>query len=268
MATASEARGIRGYLHAAADDSAFRFDHAVVAVGGLGAAVAEYRRFGFTVVGGGRHAGSPTHNALIALRDGSYLELLATTHPLLPPLLRALRPTPLWEPLLRSRPPLARRFLHHFAIRKGLVDFALATSSLDDVVAAAQARGLAIEGPYAMGRTRPDGMRIEWKLGVPLATDLPFLIEDVTPREQRVPAGPATEHALAVSGVSAILVAVRDLEASLARYRALLSPTAAAITAPEADRRSIFLPDGVCIHLVEERRAHPDGPSALVLAGR
>lgn len=255
-------------MNAAANHSAFRFDHAVVAVPSLAAAVAEYRRLAFTVVEGGRHAGSPTRNALIALRDGSYLELLATTHPLLPTGLRALYPTPLWQPMLRRRPPLARRFLRHFATRKGLVDFALATSSLDDVVAAAQAHGLAIEGPYTMGRTRPDGMRIEWKLGVPLATDLPFLIEDITPRGERVPAGPAAEHAIGVSGVSAILVAVRNLEASLERYRALLNLGVAAIAAPEADRRSISLTDGVRIHLIEKRGTRLDRPTTLVLAGQ
>ena len=80
------------------------------------------------MVPGGRHEGGTTHNALIAFRDGSYLELLASTNPFVPPLLRILHTTPLWGRLLSGRAPIERRFLGHFAKGTGLLDFALLAS--------------------------------------------------------------------------------------------------------------------------------------------
>ncbi len=53
-----------------------RFDHAVIAVQDLDAAMAAYRDLGFAVTPGGKHTGRGTHNAII--RFGlDYLELLA-----------------------------------------------------------------------------------------------------------------------------------------------------------------------------------------------
>ena len=53
------------------------FDHVVLVVLDLDAAVAEHRERGFTVTPGGEHAGGLTHNALVGFADGSYLELIA-----------------------------------------------------------------------------------------------------------------------------------------------------------------------------------------------
>jgi catechol 2,3-dioxygenase-like lactoylglutathione lyase family enzyme len=50
-------------------------DHVVVLVRDLEGASGDYRRLGFRVVPGGRHA-TGTHNALVGLADGTYLELL------------------------------------------------------------------------------------------------------------------------------------------------------------------------------------------------
>ena len=55
-------------------------DHLVIGVGDLGAAMRDYAALGFSVVPGGRHAAG-THNALIALADGAYLELVAFHEP-------------------------------------------------------------------------------------------------------------------------------------------------------------------------------------------
>ena len=66
------------------------------------------------------------------------------------------------------------------------------------------------------GRIQPDGQRVSWLWGVPLAPDLPFLIGDVTPSRER------EHHPNGVEGVAGIAVAVTDLDASVRRYRALL----------------------------------------------
>lgn len=56
-------------------------DHLVIVVPDLSAAIERYQQLGFSVVAGGRHTTTGTHNALIGLADGSYIELLAFYQP-------------------------------------------------------------------------------------------------------------------------------------------------------------------------------------------
>ena len=51
-------------------------DHIVIIISDLATAVKSYEEPGFTVALGGRHPVG-THNALIPLADGSYIELIA-----------------------------------------------------------------------------------------------------------------------------------------------------------------------------------------------
>jgi catechol 2,3-dioxygenase-like lactoylglutathione lyase family enzyme len=178
----------------------FRLDHVVIAVADLGQAVEGYRALGFTVVIGGRHPGRTSHNALVALEDGAYLELIAWTAP----------------------GTAERWYDEHAKHGDGLMDFALLPEDTGQAIAEAKARGLELTGPIDGGRVRPDGTRIQWRTGRQATFDLPFLCGDVTPRALRVPEGEARSHPSGVVGVKSVTVAVRDLEATLARYAALL----------------------------------------------
>ncbi|MFL5804016.1 MAG: VOC family protein [Roseiflexaceae bacterium] len=174
-------------------------DHIVILVGDLDAASADYAALGFTVTPGGEHTGGETHNALVAFADDTYLELIA---------------------FKRTAP--GHRWWRHGAAGGGLVDFALLPGAIEQDIAAARERGVAYTGPVAGGRLRLDGQQVSWQLGMPPSADLPFLCGDVTPRALRVPTGAARQHPNGVSGIAGLTVAVADLDASAARYRALL----------------------------------------------
>jgi catechol 2,3-dioxygenase-like lactoylglutathione lyase family enzyme len=175
-------------------------DHVVIAVCDLGAAMADYRALGFTVVEGGSHPGRTSHNALVVFGDGSYLELIA------------------WK----SHNAAERWCVEHARHGEGLMDFALLPGDTAAVIAAAKARGLALDGPSDGGRQRPDGAAVKWQTGRQATFDLPFLCGDVTPRSLRVPEGEARRHANGAAGIETVVVAVRDMEVSIARYRALV----------------------------------------------
>jgi len=179
---------------------AFALDHVVIAVSDLEAAVADYRALGFTVVAGGSHPGRTSHNALVVFEDGSYLELIA------------------WK----SPNPAERWCVEHEKHGEGLMDFALLPEDTAAAIAAAKGRGLALNGPIEGGRKRPDGVEIQWQTGRQLTFDLPFLCGDVTPRALRVPGGEVRRHENGVTGIATVSVAVRDLDESMARYRAFV----------------------------------------------
>lgn len=175
-------------------------DHVVIVVRDLDAVAAAYRAAGFTVAPGGRHPGRNTRNALVVFADGAYLELIAYEAP---------SPDERWWRVLEAH-------------GEGLVDFALLPRDISGLVAAARARGLAGLADRPGSRARPDGVRIEWQSARPASSDLPFLCADRTPRAWRVPEGEVRVHSSGALGIAEVRVAVRDLAATLARYRAYL----------------------------------------------
>jgi catechol 2,3-dioxygenase-like lactoylglutathione lyase family enzyme len=206
-------------------------DHVVIVVHELEGARADLAAMGFTVVPGGEHADGVTHNALIAFQDGSYLELIA----------------------FLSAPPNSHPFYREHG-EEGLVTFALLPEDIGADVEAAERRGLKMVGPHRGGRTRPDGVRIEWETARGETRDLPFLCGDVTARDLRVPHGPARLHANGVQGIAGVTVAVADLRASKERYRALLEiePEESGLSSSEA--------------MVEFRVGEGDGAASITLA--
>jgi hypothetical protein len=122
---------------------------------------------------------------------------------------------------------------------------------------------------------RPAGRALRWRTArfVQPQPDraLPFLIEDVTPRDWRVPGGAAAQHALRVGGVQRIAIAVRDAAAATARYAALLGTAPAGETATP----TFALAGGQHISLAPPRTPddeaavqiarHGEGPFALTL---
>ena len=163
-------------------------DHLVAVVSDLAAAAKSYAALGFTVVPGGRHPVG-THNQLIAFADGSYIELIAFYEP---------NPAhKWWEPLQRGG---------------GLVDLRMQTDDLLADTAAFRQAGVAIDDPAPLSRTRPDGYRLRWVLSIPRPPHrgvAPFLIQDETPREERIPR--QTTHANGVTGVGTVTIAVEDV---------------------------------------------------------
>ncbi|MGH7780264.1 MAG: VOC family protein [Candidatus Binataceae bacterium] len=179
-------------------------DHVVVAIADLDTAVTTYAQAGFTVVRGGKH-NIGTHNALIAFADGSYIELIA--------FLNAVPGHPWFKALQQGG---------------GVIDFCMRTDDLDADVAALRKSGVAIGDSSAMTRDRPDGYRLSWVLAIPqppLGGQVPFLIRDVTPRDERVPR--QRSHRNGTTGIARITLAVENPAATSSYYARVLGRPAA-----------------------------------------
>jgi hypothetical protein len=192
------------------------FDHFVLVVLDLAAAVADHRERGFTVTPGGEHAGGLTHNALVGFEDGSYLELLAF-HDL------AAAGSHLWAPAAERG--------------GGWADFALLSSDLRQDVAALG--DLVARPPEDGGRTRPDGVRVAWRVAR-LEKPLPFVIEDLTARELRVPGGDAAKHANGITRVAGIVLGAMDPARVTERYGLLRERGAPEIEVRRAERDGLL----------------------------
>ena len=215
--------------------SLLRLDHVVIAVADLERTIGLCTQAGFTVVPGGRHPGRNTRNALIVFEDGAYLELITYAAP----------------------SPDERWWRELDAHGDGLVDFALLPQDLPATIAQAQARGLTdLRGPLPGSRDRPDGVHIAWQTARQAHHDLPFLCADLTPRALRVPEGAVRRHRNGARGIAAVTVAVKDVQASLGRYRALLGD--------EAMGHGDVLLEGARVRLVQDdARVRDEGPCGV-----
>jgi catechol 2,3-dioxygenase-like lactoylglutathione lyase family enzyme len=185
-------------------------DHLVIAVPDLERASEDYRQLGFTVVPGGRHP-IGTHNALIAFADGAYIELIAFYEP--NPAHRW------WQPLQRGG---------------GLVDFCAQTDALGADVQAFCAAGVDLADPAPLSRTRPDGYEVRWVLAIPREEYrgvAPFLIEDETPRTERVPS--ITTHPNGVTGIHTLTLAVFEVAPVRAWYTGALGQPGSDVERPD-----------------------------------
>ncbi len=177
-------------------------DHLVILVKKLDDAIQTYQQLGFQVARGGEHPGG-THNALVGFNNGTYLELIAFQRP---------------------EEPSDHRWHSYLPLGGGLVDFALGASNVEEELGRLHQAGLDYRGPMPGARKRPDGQEIAWRMAWPpedRTGDLPFLIDDITPRDLRVPSGDAAKHANGVTGVQKLVIAVRDLDEATEQFAAI-----------------------------------------------
>lgn len=181
-----------------------RVDHVTIAGGELKQLQAHLSGIGIDSVYGGPHSNGATEMALVSFPDGSYLELMS--------------PRANADPLAVARLPWAQ-FLKADG---GPCAWAVREKDVAAEVERLRAAGIEVSAPVRSGRRRPDGVRLDWETAQvgtePNGTFFPFLIHDFTPREQRAfPEGKPLNKDF--GGVTKVVIAVRDLEASVKRYR-------------------------------------------------
>ena len=180
-----------------------KIDHVTVAGSDLKQMQASLEGVGIASVYGGAHSNHATEMALVSFPDGSYLELMG-----IPPAADAQAvASHVWGKFLKED--------------AGPTAWAMRTKDLAAEVARLKASGVPVGMPSSSGRQRPDGVRLEWEtsdVGAGIrGTFFPFLIQDKTPRAQRVyPGGkPVTKE---FRGVTRVVIAVRNLEDAIRRY--------------------------------------------------
>ena len=178
-------------------------DHILIAVEDLAKAMELYRRLGFQVLVGGEHPQVGTHNALVPLADGSYLELIGVK-----------------KPELAQQFPFGQQVLEALDGPNRLASYALESGDVNGDVQAVRDRGLTIAKAPPGGRVRPDGEQVSWRTAHPENPRLPFLIQDQTPRQLRVP--PPSEGLGGSTRIGWVEVGASDFQSTITSFMQLL----------------------------------------------
>jgi len=182
--------------------SEWKVDHATIAGPSLRHLREIFDLAGLRTEYGGEHSNGVTEMALMSFPDGSYLELIAWIDAAAP------HPGASWAKFIDRQGGACAWAIH-------VDDIAKETARL-------KTANIPVQDPAHSGRTRTDGVRLEWEMAGAgpghRGSLLPFLIQDLTPRERRVyPAGrPTTDE---YGGISKVVVAVKDLRAAVSLYR-------------------------------------------------
>lgn len=176
-------------------------DHLVISVNDLQAATETFRTAGFTTNYGGKHADGITENALVILGDGAYLELIALTE-------GSTLEQATFKALVRPT--------------EGYTGYALITADLTETVHRMSNAGIEVAGIRGGSRHRPDGELLKWRMTRIGEHMSPFMIQDVTSRDLRVPTTPDNiEHPNGVTGVRDIKILVSEFAKMVDAYQAI-----------------------------------------------
>lgn len=177
-------------------------DHFIILVKDLETAMESFRGLGFNVAEGGEHTAFGSRNALISFADGTYIELLTFYDP-------GLAAETFWAGALKK-----------LQAGEGYDGYAVQSNDIENDVERIRRRGLKIDDPQPGSRLRPDGERVAWRTArtpEPLASTVPFLIQDETPRSVRIE--PAREGLGSHLRPKELVVAVKNVEVARQAYR-------------------------------------------------
>ncbi len=177
-----------------------KIDHVTIAGQDLGALQKTFDAAGMKCEFGGKHINAMTEMAIASFTDGSYIELIAA------------------QPGSSAAKHYWGRFIEQNA---GVCAWAVSVKNLKAESGRLKQRGMDTS-PAASGRQRPDGVALRWLTATvgppPAGSYFPFLIEDTTDRSLRVyPSGKPSVQGM--DGIALIVVAVRDLDAAVAKWR-------------------------------------------------
>ena len=177
-------------------------DHLVLFVDDLTTAITRFKSVGFTVTPGGING--PTHNALIAFSNDTYIELIALQSSRARLVMRWLRHAGVLALRRWLKRDLQTRLFDWMSGPQGLIDLCFRGTDLNEISHLSPLSGIGLTDPVQFKRHRPDGLVIQWTLRGANERHQPFFIQDATPINHRLPAGDVRTHPNGALGISEV----------------------------------------------------------------
>ena len=216
-------------------------DHIVIAVKDLDRAIRDYQALGFTVIHGGKYSNYAIHSAFIFFSDGTYMELMAENED--------------------EKQTDVDDFSAMMRQGEGLAGFALRTSDMDVEARRLQNTGFEIGNISTINLER-DGKLIQWKLSVIDNGFKPFLVQDITPHEWRIPTDvDMITHRNQAVGMAAVEFVVRNMNDTWRKYTRLMNMT------PQAQASNYRQVGNIILNEYIELHSHDTHPIFLKLFG-
>lgn len=188
-------------------------DHVTIAGPILASLEQAFAEAGLATEYGGPHSNGITHMALLGFPDGSYIELISVMEP-------GQSEAVFWG--------------KHIDGNGGPCAWAIRVDDIAAEAARVAALGVTVKGPAYYNRRRPDGILVEWELAFlgdkGAGAVLPFLIQDITPRELRVrpsasvmpKTGPNNDDGQ-LRGVARVILGVENLDMTIELFQHVYS---------------------------------------------
>lgn len=226
----------------------FKLGHVLLQVDHMESAIDHFSSMGFIMVPGGLPG--KYHNAMIYLKDGSFLELFSTEYGAIA--------TWMMQGLLKLmgvwNRPYANRLALYLPGNYGLRDYALATSSdqhFKENIKILHKNGLLLSKIYKKKRIDMQGIKLTWELCAPYTTALPFLMSEYHPAQ--LLEDEDQNHPNGVVGIKEIHCRTNQWENVYSEYGRLLGSKPS--IHKDGGRRSChFLIQQTTIHLIEHEK--------------
>ncbi len=202
-----------------------KFDHIVIFVSNLDSAVTDFTDLGFKVTRGGSHG--LTENALIIFANQTYIELLALKPFWHSPLMHMANRLGLLQWQSERQGSIYCRLVRWVNGDIGPVDWCVSVPDLDSTLSQWREAKQDVLISENFSRERIDGGIVRWRLGGTKDHDVPFLLEDITPSDHRVPLAETTDHPNGADALKAVQFKVPDKDSANKSLTSLLLPALA-----------------------------------------
>ena len=235
----------------------FKIGHVLIQVPHLDTAIRQYREMGFQVVPGG--VPGKTHNALIYLKDGSFLELFSTNHGIVINILLRF----MVKIIGLKNPSYSSRLARYLPGQEGLKDYALDSvpgAQYQENIDKLLKNGLKLSKPRPKSRTDHHGIKLNWTLCCPESIRLPFLMSEYHPSP--IIEIQDTSHANGADAIQEIMISTSEWNKAYKEYTLLLG-IEPSVTLGKNGRSCLFPVQKASINLVEN---HKDGIDHIILS--
>jgi catechol 2,3-dioxygenase-like lactoylglutathione lyase family enzyme len=179
-----------------------KFDHALICVSDLAPIQQGLADVGLQPDYGGHHGHATTQMAQLGFPDGTYIGVEA-------PVDASVETGTPQSSLMKAN--------------AGPCGWSVTSSDLKADLERISRLGVKVGVPKPRSRNRPDGTMAEWRSaslgpGAP-GSNLPFLIEDKTPRSNRAPHSSPSTEGTTLSGVGVVVLGVKNMDENIALFR-------------------------------------------------